>query len=117
MTLRKVPARVIVRSKIMAVQAGLGDETGITSRALDAHYLAGGNVPKVIMAMIASSKAKIINLDFRTATAIDLAGRDVLDAVKTSVYPKVIDCPARNGPRQTLDAVAKKAFSSRSVPA
>lgn len=107
MTLRKVPARIIVRSKIMAVQAGLGDETGITSRALDAHYLAGGNVPKVIMAMIASSKAKIINLDFRTATAIDLAGRDVLDAVKTSVYPKVIDCPARNGPRQTLDAVAK----------
>jgi uncharacterized protein YqfA (UPF0365 family) len=59
------------------------------------------------MAMVAASKAKIINLDFKTATAIDLAGRDVLEAVRTSVYPKVIDCPARNDPRQTLDAVAK----------
>ena len=107
MTLRKVNPNVIVRSKIMAVQAGLGEETGITARALDAHYLAGGNVPKVIMAMVAASKAKIINLDFKTATAIDLAGRDVLEAVRTSVYPKVIDCPARNDPRQTLDAVAK----------
>jgi uncharacterized protein YqfA (UPF0365 family) len=107
MTLRKVNPQIIVRSKIMAVQAGLGDETGITARALDAHYLAGGNVPKVIMAMVAASKAKIVDLDFKTATAIDLAGRDVLDAVRTSVYPKVIDCPARGGPRVTLDAVAK----------
>jgi uncharacterized protein YqfA (UPF0365 family) len=108
MTLRKVNPNVITRAKIMAVQAGLSEEeTGITARALDAHYLAGGNVPRVIMAMIAASKAKIITLDFRTATAIDLAGRDVLDAVRTSVYPKVIDCPARNDTRQTLDAVAK----------
>ena len=107
MTLRKVNLRVIVRSKIMAVQAGLGDETGITAKALDAHFLAGGNVPRVIMAMVAASKAKIVDLDFKTARAIDLAGRDVLEAVRTSVYPKVIDCPARGGTRKTLDAVAK----------
>jgi uncharacterized protein YqfA (UPF0365 family) len=113
MTLRKVNPRIIVRSKIMAVQAGLGEETGITARALDAHYLAGGNVPRVIMAMVAASKAKIINLDFKTATAIDLAGRDVLDAVKTSVYPKVIDCPARGGPQPHLSAVAKNGIELR----
>ncbi|MEX0585970.1 MAG: flotillin-like protein FloA [Pirellulales bacterium] len=113
MTLRKVNPRIIVRSKIMAVQAGLGDETGITARALDAHYLAGGNVPRVIMAMVAASKAKIIKLDFKTATAIDLAGRDVLDAVKTSVYPKVIDCPARGGPQAALSAVAKNGIELR----
>jgi uncharacterized protein YqfA (UPF0365 family) len=107
MTLRKVNPRIIVRTKIMAVQAGLGDETGITAKSLDAHYLAGGNVPRVIMSMIAAHKARIVTLDFNTATAIDLAGRDVLDAVRTSVYPKVIDCPARGGPRLTLDAVAK----------
>jgi uncharacterized protein YqfA (UPF0365 family) len=59
------------------------------------------------MSMIAAHKARIVTLDFNTATAIDLAGRDVLDAVRTSVYPKVIDCPARGGPRLTLDAVAK----------
>ena len=64
MTFRKVNARVIVKSKIMAVQAGLGEELGITSRALEAHYLAGGNVPLVIRALIAASKAKIIKLSF-----------------------------------------------------
>jgi uncharacterized protein YqfA (UPF0365 family) len=107
MTFRKVNPTVIVRSKIMATQAGLTDETGITSRALEAHYLAGGNVPLVIRALIAASKAKIVNLDYRLATAIDLAGRNVLEAVQTSVYPKVIDCPARNAARPMLDAVAK----------
>ena len=107
MTFRKVNLTVIVRSKIMAVQAGLGDETGITSKALEAHYLAGGNVPLVIRAMIAALKAKTIDLPFKLATAIDLAGRNVLEAVQTSVYPKVIDCPGRNTGRQTLDAVAK----------
>jgi uncharacterized protein YqfA (UPF0365 family) len=107
MTFRKVNPTVIVRSKIMAVQAGLGEETGITSRALEAHYLAGGNVPLVIRAIIAAQKAKTIDLDFKLATAIDLAGRNVLDAVQTSVYPKVIDCPGRTSGRQTLDAVAK----------
>ncbi len=107
MTFRKVNPTVIVRSKIMAVQAGLGEDTGITSKALEAHYLAGGNVPLVIRAMIAASKAKIVPLDFKLATAIDLAGRNVLEAVQTSVYPKVIDCPNKGGGRETLDAVAK----------
>ena len=107
MTFRKVRPNVIVQSKIMAVQAGLTDETGITSQALEAHYLAGGNVPLVIRALIAALKAKTIKLSFREATAIDLAGRNVLEAVQTSVYPKVIDCPAPGGARKTLDAVAK----------
>ncbi len=107
MTFRKVNPTVIVRSKIMAVQAGLDEATGITSRSLEAHYLAGGNVPLVIRAIIAANKAKTIDLSFKLATAIDLAGRNVLEAVQTSVYPKVIDCPARNSSRESLDAVAK----------
>ena len=85
----------------------MGESTGITSKALEAHYLAGGNVPLVIRAIIAANKAKTIDLDFKLATAIDLAGRNVLEAVQTSVYPKVIDCPPRGAARQTLDAVAK----------
>lgn len=104
MTFRKVNKDVIVKSKIMAVQAGLNDDEGITSKALEAHYLAGGNVPLVIRSLIAASKAKIIRLSFREATAIDLAGRNVLEAVQTSVYPKVIDCPARG---QYLEAIAQ----------
>jgi uncharacterized protein YqfA (UPF0365 family) len=105
MTFRKVNKDVIVKSKIMAVQAGLDeDEHGITSQALEAHYLAGGNVPLVIRSLIAASKAKIIRLSFREATAIDLAGRNVLEAVQTSVYPKVIDCPGRG---MYLEAQAK----------
>jgi len=107
MTFRKVNPTVIVRSKIMAVQAGLTDETGITSKTLEAHYLAGGNVPLVIRSIIAAKKAKTIDLDFKLATAIDLAGRNVLEAVQTSVYPKVIDCPARGAARESLDAIAK----------
>lgn len=107
MTLRKVDPALIVKSKIMAVQAGLVEEEGITSKALEAHFLAGGNVPLVIRALIAAKKAKTIKLTFREATAIDLAGRNVLEAVQTSVYPKVIDCPARGTGRDTLDAVAK----------
>ncbi|HEY2881774.1 MAG TPA: flotillin-like protein FloA [Pirellulales bacterium] len=107
MTFRKVNPAVIVRSKIMAVQAGLGEDTGITSKALEAHYLAGGRVPLVIRAIIAASKAKTIKLDYKLATAIDLAGRDILESVKTSVYPKVIDCPGRGSGRDSLDAVAK----------
>ena len=107
MSFRKVRPEIIVRSKIMAVQAGLGEETGLTSKALEAHYLAGGNVPLVIRAIIAAKKAKNIPLDFRLATAIDLAGRNVLEAVQTSVYPKVIDCPAADSGRETLDAVAR----------
>jgi len=107
MTFRKVNPTVIVRSKIMAVQAGLYESEGITTKALEAHYLAGGNVPLVIRAMIAARKAKIIDLSFKRATAIDLAGRNILEAVQTSVYPRVIDCPSKNSKRPTLDAVAK----------
>ena len=106
MTFRKVSPAVIVRSKIMAVQAGIGDEHGVTSRALEAHYLAGGNVPLVVRALIAAAKAKL-DLDFKLAAAIDLAGRNVLEAVQTSVYPKVIDCPGRASGRETLDGVAQ----------
>jgi uncharacterized protein YqfA (UPF0365 family) len=107
MTLRQVDARVIVRSKIMAMQAGIGNDpaTGITTRRLEAHYLAGGNVPGVIRAIIAAHRADI-DLDFDRAAAIDLAGRDVLEAVQTSVYPKVIDCPDQKS-RSTLSAIAK----------
>ena len=105
MTFRKVDPRVIVRAKIMATQAGLGDIEGITSQALEAHFLAGGNVPLVIRAIIAAHKAKF-DLTFKKAAAIDLAGRDVLEAVQTSVNPKVIDCPPRATP-QALSAIAK----------
>jgi uncharacterized protein YqfA (UPF0365 family) len=107
MSFRKVNPTVIVRSKIMAVQAGLGDSTGLTSQALEAHYLAGGRVPLVVQALIAANKAKITELDFKRAAAIDLAGRNVREAVQTSVYPKVIDCPGKNSGRESLDAVAK----------
>ncbi len=106
MSFRKVKAGVIVPSKIMAVQAGLTD-TDLTTRSLEAHYLAGGNVPLVIRALIAANKAKTIKLGFREAAAIDLAGRNVLEAVQTSVYPRVIDCPAKENARQSLDAVAR----------
>ncbi len=106
MTFRKVNVRSIVRSKIMATQAGLIDPE-LTSAALEAHFLAGGNVQQVIRALIAAKKAKTITLTFREATAIDLAGRDVLESVRTSVYPKVIDCPPRGASKPSLDAVAK----------
>jgi uncharacterized protein YqfA (UPF0365 family) len=108
MSLRQVHARTIVEAKIMAMQAAVGNDphTGINTRRLEAHYLAGGNVPRVIHALIAAHRADI-DLDFDRAAAIDLAGRDVLDAVQTSVTPKVIDCPdhERAG-RTTLSAVA-----------
>ena len=106
MTFRKVSPAVIVRSKIMAVQAGFDEDTGITSKSLEAHYLAGGNVPLVIRALIAAKKAKL-DLDFKLAAAIDLAGRNVLEAVQTSVNPKVIDCPAKGSGRESLDGIAQ----------
>ncbi len=101
MTFRRVNARVIVDARIMAKKAGLDYDT----QQLEAHYLARGNVPNVIRALIAADKAKI-DLGFDRACAIDLAGRDVLDAVRTSVNPKVIDCPDPAKGRQTIDAVA-----------
>jgi len=107
MSFKKVNPAVIVRSKIMAVQAGLGDSSGITRQALEGHYMAGGRVPLVVQALIAANKAKMRDLDWKLATAIDLAGRNVREAVQTSVYPKVIDCPGKNSGRESLDAVAK----------
>ncbi len=102
MSLRKVDPRVIVGCKIMAVQAGLPVET----RDLESHYLAGGHPVNVVRALVAADRANI-ELNFKTAAAIDLAGRDVLDAVHTSVLPKVIDCPNPERGRPTVDAVAK----------
>lgn len=89
MRIRKVPASVIVRAMIEAHKAGL---TGVTRDDLEAHYLAGGNVEKVVHALVSASKANI-DLGFKMATAIDLAGRDVFQAVQMSVNPKVIDTP------------------------
>src|SRR5207302_2088048 len=104
MSFRKVNARVIVESKIMAAQAGLPE---ISTNAFEAHFLAQGNVRRVVQALIVAHRAKI-DLDWETATAIDLAGRNVLEAVQTSVDPKVIDCPdPRRSARTTLDGVAK----------
>ena len=102
MTLRRVNARVIVESRIMAKKAGLDIDTPL----LEAHYLAGGNVSNVVRALIAANKANI-DLGFNQACAIDLAGRDVLDAVRTSVTPKIIDCPDPKRGRDTIDGVAK----------
>jgi len=102
MRLRKVDSRVVVLSKIRAVKAGLSMETN----DLETHYLAGGHVPSVINALIAADRAKI-ELPWKTACAIDLAGRDILEAVQTSVNPKVIDCPNPASGRNTIDAVAK----------
>ena len=103
MSWRKVNPNTIVDAKIMAVQAGLKD---ITTRQLEAHYLAEGNVLRVVRSLIAAHRAKI-KLDWNTASAIDLAGRDVAEAVNTSVNPKVIDCPDARTGRGTLDGVAK----------
>lgn len=88
MRIRKVPPGVIVNSLITANKAGIP----ITTNELETHYLAGGNVPNVIRALISAEKANI-NLDFKQATAIDLAGRDVFEAVQISVNPKVITTP------------------------
>jgi uncharacterized protein YqfA (UPF0365 family) len=102
MWLRKVSPSVIVDSRIMLAKAGIPLDTDL----LETHYLARGNVLRVCMALVAANKATI-PLTFQRAAAIDLAGRDVLDAVKTSVNPKVIDCPDPSKGRQTIDAVAK----------
>lgn len=88
MRIRKVPPGIIVRSLITAIKAGLK----VSSTDLETHYLAGGDIINVINAMISAEKANIV-LDFKQATAIDLAGRDVLDAVKMSVTPRVITTP------------------------
>src|SRR5882724_3314793 len=88
MKLRKVNYEMIVKQKIALVQAGVK----VSTAEMEAHYLSGGDVPKTAFAVIAAHKASI-DLPWNIAAAIDLAGRDVLDAVRTSVNPKVIDCP------------------------
>ena len=103
MKLRGVSSALIVDALIRVKKAGL---EGIDTNGLEAHYLAGGNVLTVVNALIAADKAGIA-LKFERAAAIDLAGRDVFDAVRTSVNPKVIDCPDPKKGRQTIDAVAK----------
>src|SRR3954451_15206338 len=102
MRLRKVNSTIIVNSRIQASRAGLN----ITQPEMESHMLAGGDVQRVIAAMIAANKANI-DLSWKTATAIDLAGRDILEAVQTSVNPKVIDVPNPALGRNTIDAVAK----------
>ncbi|MDQ5957000.1 MAG: flotillin-like protein FloA [Candidatus Rhabdochlamydia sp.] len=102
MSLRKIPLRTMVSARITSYKAGL---KSITVSDLETHYLAGGNVFNIVRAMIAADKANI-PLTWRQATAIDLAGRDLLEAVKTSVNPKVIDCPEREH-GEYITAVAK----------
>ena len=99
MRIRKISPKLITDGIINLHRAGL---SFVTSEDLETHFLAGGNIGNVVDALIAADKAAI-ELDFKTATAIDLAGRDVKEAVQTSVYPKVIDCPAEG----KVSAVAK----------
>lgn len=108
MSLRKIPPAIIVNARIAAFKAGLKD---ITVADLETHFLARGRVPDVVTAMIAADKANI-PLSWRQATAIDLAGRDVLLAVKTSVYPKVINVPD-DDPRNYVTAMAKDGIQLR----
>ncbi len=100
MRIRKVPPSVIVNSLITATKAGIvitdehtKEKRPLKTSDLETHYLAGGNVPQVIRALISADKANI-NLSFKQATAIDLAGRDVFEAVQISVNPKVINTPS-----------------------
>ena len=99
MRIRKIPPKLISDGIINLHRAGLDF---VTSEELETHFLASGNVQNVVIALIAADKANI-ELNYKTATAIDLAGRDVKEAVQTSVYPKVIDCPVDG----KVSAVAK----------
>jgi uncharacterized protein YqfA (UPF0365 family) len=110
MRFRKVPPKLIVNSKIMAVKAGLDFSTD----SLESHYLAGGNVSRVVQALIAADKANI-ELEFNRAAAIDLAGRDVLEAVQMSVNPKVIETPLIAA--MAKDGIQLKAISRVTVRA
>jgi len=106
MRLRGVPFGVVVDAKITAVKAGIDLHEG----ELEAHFLAGGNLIPTVQAIIAAKKAGI-SLDWERACAIDLAtkgsGKSVVEAVRTSVDPKVIDCPSQDSPKKTIDGVAK----------
>ena len=103
MSLRRVNPAAIVNARVMLVQARID---GVDKRDLEAHLLAGGNVERVVLALIAADRAGL-GLDFRTAASIDLAGRDLLEAVRTSVTPKVIDCPNPASGKTEIAAVAK----------
>ena len=103
MRLRRIPPRTIVEPRISAVRAGIDLDTG----DLESHYLAGGDVNKVVLALISADKAGI-ELSFQRASAIDLAGRDVLEAVKMSVNPKVINTPV-------VAAVAKDGIQVKAI--
>jgi uncharacterized protein YqfA (UPF0365 family) len=106
MKLRRVPVGLIVDNRITAVKAGIE----LTTDPLEAHYLAGGNVEQVVLALIAAKKAGI-TLNWDRACAIDLAtkgtSKTVLDAVKASINPRIIDCPSTSSGRSTIDGVAK----------
>ena len=102
MRFRKVNSSVIVLTRIQSVKAGIE----LSTKELETHYMARGRVPNVVNAMIAADRAQI-ELPWQTACAIDLAGRDILDAVHTSVNPKVIDCPSTQSGKVTVDAVAQ----------
>jgi uncharacterized protein YqfA (UPF0365 family) len=102
MRLRKVDMSTIVFAKIQLVKSGIHD---MTVNDLESHYLAGGRVGNVTRAMIAANRA-VLSLDWKKACAIDLAGRDITDAINTSVNPKVIDVPDPGWGRQSIDAVA-----------
>ena len=108
MSLRQVKPNMIVNAKIMGRQAGLNidRQQGMSTARLEAHFLAGGDVMRVLRAIIAADRARI-DLEFDRAAAVDLAGRDILDAVRTSVSPKVIDCPESQDGKTSLSAVAK----------
>jgi uncharacterized protein YqfA (UPF0365 family) len=108
MKLRSVDYSMIVRQKIALVQAGVK----VATKEMEAHFLSGGRVPKTAMAVIAAHKAGM-DLPWRTAAAIDLAGRDVLEAVRIYVNPEVIDCPDPTKGRNTLDGVCKNGIQLR----
>ncbi|MDX6766056.1 MAG: flotillin-like protein FloA [Candidatus Methylacidiphilales bacterium] len=112
MRFRGIPSSLIVNARITAVRAGINLDT----QQLETHYLAGGNVNEVVRALIAADKAGL-SLDFNRACAIDLAttgsGKSVFEAVRTSVNPRVIDCPNPASGKQTIDAVAKDGIGVR----
>ncbi len=114
MTFRQVPARLIVTAKIMARQSGLSIDRvhGISTGRLESHFLAGGDVLLVVRSIIAAHRADI-PLDYDTAAAMDLAGRDVFDAVRTSVFPRIIDCPDASSGKSMLSAVARNGVELR----
>jgi uncharacterized protein YqfA (UPF0365 family) len=110
MRFRKVPAKVIVEAKIMGIKAGVP----LSTEELEAHYMAGGNVLRVVQALIAADKANI-PLNFKRAAAISLAGRNVLEAVQMSVNPKVIETPLVSA--MAIDGIQLKAIARVTVRA